>query len=122
MNFTPILILAAVVVVMIMIKKATQISNKDASEYLKSGALVIDVRSRGEFNSGHLDRAINIPLDEIETAVPKHVIDKNQVLLLHCASGMRSGVAKGKLKSMGYKRVFNLGSYRRAGSLVSRQN
>ena len=122
MNFTPILILAAVVAVMIMIKKATQISKKDAVEFLKNGAWVIDVRSPWEFSSGHLDRAINIPLDDIETAVPKRVTDKNQVLLLHCASGMRSGVAKVRLKSMGYKGVFNLGSYGRAERLLSRQN
>lgn len=105
-----------------MIKKSGQISPKDALAFLKNGALVIDVRSPGEFNSGHLPKAINIPVDEIETALPKRVKDKNQGLLLHCASGMRSGVAERKLKGMGYANACNLGSYGRAAKIVSSQD
>ena len=119
MNWTTILIIAGIVVIVFMIKKTGQISANDALEKLKSGALVIDVRSVGEFNSGHLAKAINIPLDEIETALPKRVKDKNQVLLLHCASGMRSGMAKTKLIGMGYTNAFNLGSYGRAEKIVN---
>ena len=118
MSWTPFLILAAIVAVVLMMKKAGQISAADALAYLKNGALVIDVRSAGEFSAGHLANAINIPLDEIEIALPKRVKDKNQVLLLHCASGMRSGMAKGKLKSMGFTNAFNLGSYGRAESIL----
>ena len=119
MNWTTILVIAAIVAVIFIIKESGQISAKDALEKLKSGALVIDVRSVGEFNSGHLAKAINIPLDEIETALPKRVKDKNQVLLLHCASGMRSGMAKTKLIGMGYTNAFNLGSYGRAEKIVN---
>ena len=119
MNWTTILIIAAIVVIVFMIKKTGQISANDALEKLKNGALVIDVRSPGEFSAGHLAKAINIPLDEIETALPKRVKDKNQVLLLHCASGMRSGMAKGKLKGIGYPNAFNLGGYGRAESILN---
>ena len=101
-----------------MLTKIGQISARDALEHLKNGALVIDVRSRAEFNSGHLARAINIPVDEIETALPKRVKDKSQVLLLHCLSGTRSGLAKNKLKRLGYSNVFNLGSLARARKIV----
>jgi len=118
MNWTTTIIIAAIVAVICMIKSSGQISAKDALEKLKNGALVIDVRSPGEFGSGHLAKAINIPLDEIETALPKRVTDKNQVVLLHCASGMRSGMAKTKLKGMGYLNAFNLGSYGRAEEIV----
>ena len=79
---------------------------------------MIDVRTAGEFSSGHLTNAINIPLDEIATAVPQRVKDKSQVLLLHCASGMRSGMAQKKLKALGYTNAFNLGSYGRAESIL----
>ena len=58
-------------------------------------------------------------LDEIETALPKRVKDKSAMLLLHCASGMRSGIAKSKLHGMGYTNAFNLGSYGRAESVVN---
>jgi phage shock protein E len=120
MNWTTTLVIAVVVVVIFILKKAGRISAKDARAHLKNGALVIDVRSRGEFNSGHLPNAVNIPLDEIETALPRRVKDKNQVLLLHCLSGTRSGMAKNKLKSLGYASIFNLGSYNRARLIVNR--
>lgn len=100
-------------------KRASQISSKRAAAYLKDGAHVIDVRSSAEFKSGHLPNAINLPIEEIETTLPTHVKDKNQVLLLHCQSGMRSGMAKTKLTSLGYPNVFNLGSYARAARIVS---
>jgi phage shock protein E len=118
MNWTAILVIAAIVAVIFMMKKAGQISPKNARAHLKNGAVVIDVRSPGEFNSGHLAKAINIPLDEIETELPRRVKDKNQVLLLHCASGMRSGMAKSKLNGLGYANAFNLGSYGRAESIL----
>jgi len=119
MNWTTILVIAAIVAVIFMMKQSGQISAKDALEKLRNGALVIDVRSAGEFSSGHMPKAINIPLDEIESALPKRVKDKNQTLLLHCASGMRSGMAKSKLTGMGYTNAFNLGSYGRAEKIVN---
>jgi len=118
MNWTTFVIIAVVVVIFLTLSKAGQISARDATVYLKNGALVIDVRTPGEFNSSHLTNAINFPLDEIETALPKQVKDKSQVLLLHCASGMRSGLAQKKLNSLGYTNAFNLGSYGRAKSLL----
>jgi phage shock protein E len=118
MNWIAIGVIAAIVVVFLMIKKTGQISTEDALAYLKKGAQVIDVRTPSEFNSGHLPNVISIPLGEIETAVPRRVKDKNQVLLLHCHSGMRSGAAMKKLQGMGYTNTFNLGSYRRAESIL----
>jgi phage shock protein E len=116
LNF--LLIIAAIAVIIFMLKQAGQISPQAARAHLKSGALVIDVRSPGEFNAGHLPVAINVPLDEIDIALPRRVNDKNQVLLLHCLSGTRSGMAKAKLKRMGYQNVFNLGSYGRAENIL----
>ena len=118
MNWTTILIIAGVVAAFLLVAKGGQISAKDAATYLKNGALVIDVRSSAEFSSGHLTNAINIPLDEITNGVPQRVKDKSQVLLLHCQSGMRSGVAQKKLTSLGYTNTFNLGSYSRAESIL----
>jgi len=120
LNF--LLIVAAVFTIIFMLKRAGQISPQAALAHLKSGALVIDVRSPGEFNSGHLPAAINVPLDELETALPRRVKDKNEVLLLHCLSGTRSGMAKAKLKRMGYPNVFNLGSYGRAKNILKQAN
>lgn len=122
MSWTFLLVFAALVAVFLTMKRAGQISAQAALAHLKNGALVIDVRSPGEFNMGHLPKAINLPLDELGTAVPRRVKDKNQVLLLHCLSGTRSGMAIIKLKKMGYPNVFNLGSYGRAEGILKQQH
>jgi rhodanese-related sulfurtransferase len=119
MDWKPLLILAIVVVAFLLIKRSGQVSADDARELLRKGAPVIDVRSPGEFQSGHLPQAVNIPLDRVESALPKQFPDKDAVLLLHCASGTRSGIAVRKLKALGYTRVHNLGSYHRAGQIVN---
>jgi len=100
------------------IKRSGQISSEEAGEYLRSGAMVIDVRSASEFDSGHILQAYNMPLDRIDVLLPSAVRDKNKVLLLHCSTGVRSGLAKKKLEGLGYKNVFNLGGYERAGKIV----
>lgn len=81
--------------------------------------MVIDVRSVNEFESGHILQAYNLPIDRIEMLVPAVVSDKHKVLLLHCSTGVRSGLAKKKLESLGYLNVFNLGSYERAGKIIT---
>ena len=120
MNWNWILIIGGGMAAMFLLKRMSFISPEAARQHLQQGALVIDVRSAGEFNSGHLPNAINIPLDGIETVLPRRVKDKNQMLLLHCLSGMRSGMAKQKLKSLGYANVFNLGSLARARKIVGK--
>jgi phage shock protein E len=118
MTWTSLLIAVAVLVFLLWLKRGGQISAKDAGAYLRSGATVIDVRSAGEFTAGHLAKAVNIPLSEIETVIARKVKDKNQVLLLHCQSGMRSSEAARKLKALGYAHAYNLGSYGRAAEIV----
>ena len=119
MNWTTVLFAVGLVAIFIWLRGSRQISTHDALEQLKQGALVIDVRTPGEFASGHLANAINLPLDEIEAAIPRRVRDKNQALLLHCQSGVRSGVARKKLIALGYPKAFNLGSYGRAAQIVN---
>ena|ERR1035437_4161069 len=120
MNWTTdLVILVMVALAYSIMKRAGQISRTNALTHLKDGALVVDVRSAAEFNSGHLPNAVNLPLDEIETTLPRRAKGTNQVLLLHCQSEMRSGAAKTKLKRLGYSNAFNLGSYARAAQIVS---
>jgi len=120
MKWTILIVIAAAFAVIFLLKQTGRIAPGDAAEYLTKGAVVIDVRSSGEFNADHLRNAVNIPLDVIETAVPQRFGNKQQVLLLHCQSGMRSGVAVRKLKALGYTNVFNLGSLARARELVEK--
>jgi rhodanese-related sulfurtransferase len=99
--------------------QSSQISPGAAREYLKHGALVIDVRTLAEFSAGHLPNARNIPLQQIESGEPLPLNDMNQVLLLHCQGGVRSAKATKLLSGMGFAKVFDLGSYRRAQQIVA---
>lgn len=114
--FAAVVVLAAVYMYT---KRSGQISAKEASELLKNGALVIDVRSANEFEAGHIIQARNIPLDRVEVMAWSQVKDKNTPLLLHCSTGIRSKLAMRKLESLGYKNVHNLGSYDRAGKIIT---
>ena len=70
-------------------------------------AILIDVRSKQEFNEGHFNGAINIPLNDINIITDK-VKDKNKYIILYCSSGIRSKKAQKILISDGYMNVYNL--------------
>lgn len=118
MNETGILVLIGVVVVFLLFRRIGQISSHAARGYLENGAMLIDVRSEVEFAAGHLRRAVNMPSDRIQAMAPQRLKDRNQILLLHCQSGMRSAVAAKKLKRMGYTHAFDVGSYARAARIA----
>lgn len=118
MTWLPFVVVLTLAAGYMYMKRSGQVSSKEAAEYLKNGAIVIDVRSPNEFESGHILQAYNMPLDRIEILVPTAVRDKNKPLLLHCSTGVRSRLAQKKLEEIGYKNVFNLGSYERAGKIV----
>jgi phage shock protein E len=82
----------------------------DFKTLLKQGAIIIDVRSKSEYASGHVTGAINIPLDKLGNHL--HLIkDKNQPIITCCASGVRSSSAKSWLLANGYTRVYNGGGW-----------
>jgi phage shock protein E len=72
--------------------------------------LIIDVRSPGEFASGHVRGALNIPLDRFADEIGRQVPDKSTAVLLCCASGARSGMASNFMQQLGYQQVSNGGS------------
>lgn len=85
-------------------------------EMLDEGAVVVDVRSRAEFQGGHVAGSTNIPLQEIEKNVDKLIGLKKPVVLC-CASGARSGQASSFLKSKGLV-CENGGGWTRVNSLM----
>lgn len=80
-------------------------------EWLDGKALVVDVRTPGEFASGHHPRAVNIPVDQVESRI-KEFGDKSQPIVVYCASGVRSSRAKQTLENAGYSSVINAGGFR----------
>jgi rhodanese-related sulfurtransferase len=69
-------------------------------ELVKNGAIIVDVRTSGEFNSGHIKGSINIPLDQINNKKDE-LKKKNKVIITCCRSGNRSGIAESMLQSAG---------------------
>lgn len=78
-------------------------------QWIEHGALVVDVRTPQEFQSGHLDEAVNYPLSDIEQHFAN--IDKNQPIVVYCRSGARSGRAYDFLISQGFTQVHNAGGF-----------
>ena len=77
---------------------------------LKAGAVIIDVRSPGEFAAGHTAGSRNIPLDDLERGTKD--LDPNHWIILCCASGTRSGMARRWFLRHGFQHVLNAGSWR----------
>ncbi len=71
-------------------------------------AFLIDVRSSQEYEEGHINGAINLPVYNIEKQITKVVPNKNDVVILYCLTGNRSKKAKKILEKLGYTEVYNL--------------
>ena len=90
------------------------IDNKEISyEYLNKlmkerKAFLIDVRSSQEYEEGHINGAINLPVYNIEKQITKVIPNKNDVVILYCLTGNRSKKAKKILEKLGYTEVYNL--------------
>ncbi len=81
----------------------------DFKTLMLNGAQIIDVRSQGEFQGGHIRGSVNIPLQNLQNNLKK--IKKDKPVITCCASGMRSASAKGILKSSGFTEVHNGGGW-----------
>lgn len=84
-----------------------RLSLKELPEFQKKGAIVIDVRSKEEYNQRHLNSAINIPHDYILEGIEGY--SKETILVLYCSTGSRSRIASNLLISMGYSNVYDMG-------------
>ena len=72
----------------------------DIPKLLREGAVIVDVRTKGEFQAGHIGESRNIPLDTIRKEVEK-LKKLNKPIITVCQSGARSGMAKSILVSAG---------------------
>jgi rhodanese-related sulfurtransferase len=92
------------------IKSLFGLDKTDYAELVKKGAIIVDVRSKGEFASGHIKNSINIPVDQLSNNLSR-LKDKSKPIITCCASGMRSASAANILKNAGYVEVFNGGGW-----------
>jgi len=82
----------------------TTIDSNEALSLIDNGAIIIDVRTATEYNEGHIENAINIPIDNISEIT----YSKDEVIILYCASGVRSSNAAKTLVDAGYTNIYNL--------------
>jgi rhodanese-related sulfurtransferase len=76
---------------------------------VKQGAVILDVRGKGEYHGGHIKGSINISVDTLSNNLNK--LKKDKPIITCCASGMRSANAKSILKSNGFMEVYNGGGW-----------
>ena len=81
----------------------------DYNELIKQGAVILDVRSKGEYQRGHIKGSINISVDTLSNNLNK--LKKDKPIITCCASGMRSASAKSILKSNSFTEVHNGGGW-----------
>ena len=72
------------------------------------GCLLLDVREPGEFSSGHIKGAVNVPVGQISSRIATVCGDKTRDIYVYCQSGRRSRTAAQMLVGMGYKKVHNV--------------
>jgi rhodanese-related sulfurtransferase len=94
------------------IKKLLGVKSTDYAQLIKEGAIILDVRTPGEYAAGHIKGSLNIPVDKLSQNIGK-LKDKNKPVITCCASGMRSASAKSILQSSGFVNVYNGGAWHR---------
>ncbi len=100
---------AAVVAAAFFFWKRADLDSAKARELVAGGAMLVDVRSPAEFATGHLDGARNVPVGEIARRA-KELGPADRPVIVYCASGTRSALAKRALVNAGFAQVYNLGS------------
>ena len=74
-----------------------------------SKIVLIDVRTKSEYDSGHISGSILIPHDEIAEKIKDAVPDKDTPIIVYCRSGNRSKTASDTLIELGYSQIFDMG-------------
>ena len=85
-------------------------SKVDYAQLMEKGAIILDVRSKGEYAGGHIRGSMNISVETLNDNLKKFT-DKNKPIITCCASGMRSGRAKSILQANGFTQVHNGGAW-----------
>ena len=102
-------VIAAVVVLgFFALRSLGKVSSQQAHALVDGGALLLDVRTPGEFASGHIDGAVNIPVQDLANRLGE-IKDKQRDIVVYCRSGGRSAQAKQVLSANGYTAVHDLG-------------
>jgi len=87
------------------------ISSTEAQQMIEEhkDALILDVRTAAEYESGHIPNAVNLSNEDIQAGKVDSLKDKSQLIMVYCRSGNRSRQAAQKLAELGYTNVVDFG-------------
>ncbi len=91
-----------------MITKLDHAQAKNMIDF-NSELILVDVRTKEEFEEAYIDGARLIPLDELEATAESRLPDKNKPVMVYCRSGKRSKAAAEILDRLGYKHIYDMG-------------
>lgn len=89
-------------------QRIKEASPAEARKKITEGALLLDVRDKDEFESGHIDGAVNISRGTLEMRIGEVAPDKQTPIVCHCAGGNRGALAADTLQKMGYTQVVSI--------------
>jgi len=102
--------IAALVALNLLYGRFRQVHVSMVRELVESGAFIVDVREKSEYEAGHLRNAVNIPLSELRERLEE--IPRDEPVYVHCRSSQRSYNAVMALQGRGFDNVVNIsGSY-----------
>ena len=111
----PLLIIIAFLMFGLLKNLFSQPDDQALTEAIRSGAFLVDVRTSGEFASGSVSGAVNIPLDQIEARINE--FKDKKTIIVFCRSGNRSSQAKSILERHGVTGVINGGTWDNVASV-----
>lgn len=90
-------------------------------QLIREGAIILDVRTSEEFVAGHIEGAINIPVEKLRENLVS-LANKQGIIIACCTNGSKSWYAKNLLDSTGYRQVYDGGSWTKLQRILVRNN
>ncbi|MDF2380560.1 rhodanese-like domain-containing protein [Nostoc ellipsosporum NOK] len=114
------LIAAAVLLVLYVSYRIYRITtlSRDLDKLVARGAVILDVRTQAEFERGHIEGAVNLPLGQLRERYVE--LDSTKTYITVCSHGLRSVKAQTLLKDRGFRRVYNGGATSDLEKIISR--
>jgi len=102
-------LVAGALILRLLFLRTRRIPKEDLMELVKHGAQIVDVRTSQEYAQAHAQGSQNIPLNELMTRLAE--LERDRPVVVCCASGARSSMAKSMLERSGFTSVHNAGPW-----------
>ena len=86
-----------------------QMNSDELIEFIElNDAVLVDVRTEDEYNSGYIENSLNIDYFSNDFSLNADKLDKSTPIILYCRSGKRSSMSANKISKLGFKEIYNL--------------